>query len=87
MQNLKIWKYLSLPWLFFALTFFVIFFFLAFFKCEKIFTIRSLVTSTKDFLFHMPCGKVVNTLSDKGANCGMKPVCNLFVMKCFQVFL
>ena len=32
MQNLKIWKYLSLPWLVFALTFFVIFFFLAFFN-------------------------------------------------------
>ena len=32
----------------------------------------------------MPCGKVSNTLSDKGANCGMKPICNLFVMKYFE---
>ena len=32
MHNLKIWKYLSLPWLVFALSFFVIFFFLAFFN-------------------------------------------------------
>ena len=30
MQNLKIWNYLSLPWLIFSLTFFIIFFLLAF---------------------------------------------------------
>ena len=30
MHNLKIWNYLSIPWLVFTLTFFVIFFLLAF---------------------------------------------------------
>ena len=32
MHNLKIWNYLSLPWLIFTLSFFIIFFFLAFFN-------------------------------------------------------
>ena len=32
MQNLKIWNYLSLPWMGFAILFFLIFFFLAFFN-------------------------------------------------------
>ena len=32
MQNLKIWNYISLPWLGFTSTFFLIFFFLAFFS-------------------------------------------------------
>ena len=32
MQNLKIWTYLSLPWLSFAIFFFSAFFFIAFFK-------------------------------------------------------
>ncbi len=30
MQNLKIWNYLSLPWVGFTLAFFIVFFFLAF---------------------------------------------------------
>ena len=32
MHNLKIWNYLSLPWLIFTVSFFIIFFFLAFFN-------------------------------------------------------
>ena len=32
MQNLKIWNYFSLPWVGFAISFFIVFFFLAFFN-------------------------------------------------------
>ena len=32
MQNLKVWSYISLPWLAFTITFFIGFFFLAFFS-------------------------------------------------------
>ena len=46
MHNLKIWNYLSLPWLIFTLSFFIIFFFLAFFnEIDTYFLSRNYLTN------------------------------------------